>query len=294
MDGIIVIDKEKNYTSNDIVQIVKKTLNEKVGHCGTLDPLATGVLPILVGRGTLCSKYLVNHNKIYTATIKLGMKTDTADSAGNVIEKKEVDNNILNKNNIDAVLKRFVGKQEQIPPMYSAIKVNGRKLYEYARKGEKVEVKSRQIEIYEIKCLNINVEDREITYRVSCSKGTYIRTLCEDIAIKLGTVGYMKELRREKVGIFNIDKSIKINDFKEKYLDMEYLNHFFITIEDLFKESEKIKLDKKQLHLILNGVKIKVENENGIYRMYDVNNIFVGIGIVENNLLKRDIILTEK
>ena len=294
MDGIIVIDKEKNYTSNDIVQIVKKTLNEKVGHCGTLDPLATGVLPILVGKGTLCSKYLVNHNKIYTATIKLGTKTDTADSEGKVIEEKEVDSNILNKDNIDMVFTSLVGKQEQIPPMYSAIKVNGRKLYEYARKGEKIDVKPRQIEIYEIRCLNINREDREITYRVSCSKGTYIRSLCEDISIKLGTVGNMKELRREKVGIFDVDKAIKINDFKENYLNIEYMNRHFITIEDLFKESEKIKLDKKQLHLILNGVKIKVENENGIYRMYDVNNIFVGIGIVENNLLKRDIILTEK
>lgn len=291
MDGIIVVDKEKKYTSNDVVQIVKKTLKEKTGHCGTLDPLATGVLPILVGKGTLCSKYLVNHDKVYTATIKLGIKTDTADSEGKIIEEKEVDKNILKEENIKKVLKSFLGIKEQVPPIYSAIKLKGKKLYEYARNGESVEVPSRKIEIYEIKCLNINLKEKEVTYRVSCSKGTYIRTLCEDIAVKLGTVGYMKELRREKVGIFDLENAIKVDELKGENLNKEQIEKKIITIEDLFKEKCQIKLDNKELRLLLNGVKIEIKKEDGIYRIYDLNDNFVGIGIIQNKLLKRDIIL---
>ena len=190
MDGIIIINKEKEYTSHDVVAKVKKILNEKkVGHTGTLDPNATGVLPILLGKGTKLSKYLINHNKIYEATLKLGEKTDTADIEGKIIEEKDVKKENLSEENIAKILQEFIGKSKQVPPMYSAIKVNGKKLYEYARKGQTIEIKPREIEIYAIELLNIN--NNEITFRVHCSKGTYIRTLCEDIAEKLETVGYM-------------------------------------------------------------------------------------------------------
>lgn len=185
MDGIILINKPKEWTSHDIVNKVKKILNEKVGHTGTLDPMATGVLPLLVGKGTLCSKYLINHNKTYKVKLELGKKTDTADIEGKIVEEKEVTNKMLEKTVIKEVLNKFLGKQEQIPPIYSAIKVNGKKLYEYARKGQTVEIKPRQIEIYSIELLSINKKLKQIEFEVSCSKGTYIRSLCEDIGNKL-------------------------------------------------------------------------------------------------------------
>ncbi len=185
MDGIILINKPKEWTSHDIVNKVKKILNEKVGHTGTLDPMATGVLPLLVGKGTLCSKYLINHNKTYKVKLELGKKTDTADTEGKIVEEKEVTNKMLEETVIKEVLNKFLGKQEQIPPIYSAIKVNGKKLYEYARKGQTVEIKPRQIEIYSIELLSIDKKLKQIEFEVSCSKGAYIRSLCEDIGNKL-------------------------------------------------------------------------------------------------------------
>ena len=156
MDGILIINKPKNYTSHDIVYKIKNIVNEKVGHTGTLDPLATGVLPLLIGKGTLCSKYLIDHDKIYQVELKLGMKTTTADSEGKLIEEKEVLSEMLEEDKVKQVLETFLGKQSQIPPIYSAIKVNGKKLYEYARNNQKVEIKSRNIEIYKIKLIKID------------------------------------------------------------------------------------------------------------------------------------------
>ena len=283
MDGIIVINKEKGYTSHDVVAKLKKKLNiSKVGHTGTLDPNATGVLPILIGKGTKFSKYLINHDKIYEAQIELGKKTDTADIEGKIIEEKNVDTEYI-KQNLTNVLEGFIGKQEQIPPMYSAIKKNGKKLYEYARKGEKVEVEPRKIEIYKIKL----IEDKENNIKciVSCSKGTYIRSLCEDIAEKLNTVGYMKNLKRLQVGEFNIDCAIKIDE-----VNIENYDKYLYTLEDILKESPKLNLSSKKLNLFLNGVQLTVQNENGLYKIY-VDNKFIGTGTVKNNLLKRDIIL---
>jgi len=188
MNGIIIINKHKECTSHDIVYKVKKIVNEKVGHTGTLDPMATGVLPILIGKGTQVSKYLINHNKTYIVQLQLGKRTDTMDCEGNIIEEKEVEKEIFEKSNVEKILKSFIGKQEQIPPIYSAIKVNGKKLYEYARNGQTVEIKARSIEIYEIKLIKIDEENAKIEFEVSSSKGTYIRSLCEDIAKALGTI----------------------------------------------------------------------------------------------------------
>lgn len=185
MDGILIVNKPKNFTSQDVVSKVKKILNEKkAGHTGTLDPLATGVLPVLLGKSTKLSKYLIEHDKVYVAKIKLGQKTDTGDAEGIVIEEKNVPEISVEK--AKKILDSFLGKGQQIPPMYSAIKINGKKLYEYARNGENVEVPPRNIEIYSINLLKI--KDTEMEFEVSCSKGTYIRTLCEDIAKALGTV----------------------------------------------------------------------------------------------------------
>ena len=202
MDGILIVNKPKNYTSNDIVNKVKRILNTKVGHTGTLDPNATGVLPLLLGKGTKFSKYLINHDKKYVATLQLGIKTSTADIEGDIIEKKDVDKKLFNKNIIEKTLESFIGKQIQTPPIYSAIKIKGKKLYEYARSNTEVEIPKREIEIYSIKLISTNIEENKIVFEVECSKGTYIRSLCEDIAKKLGTVGYMKDLQRAKVRKF--------------------------------------------------------------------------------------------
>lgn len=285
MNGIIVINKEKNWTSNDVVQKIKGIFHEKVGHTGTLDPLATGVIPILIGKGTQLSKYLINHDKEYIATIKLGYKTSTGDLEGNVVEQKDVSEGMLEEDFVNKVLKQFEGKITQIPPIYSAIKVNGKKLYEYARKAQDVEIPSRNIEIYEIELISISKEDMEITYRVHCSKGTYIRTLCEDISEKLGTVGYMKELQRTRVGKFSIQNSLKMEDMNNN----EKVQENFISIEKFLEDKEKIELNSEKMKLFLNGVRIKYVKKDEVCRVY-YKDVFVGTGIISNNFLKRDII----
>lgn len=290
MDGIIVINKQKNYTSHDIVYKIKKIVSEKVGHTGTLDPLATGVLPILIGKGTLCSKYLINHNKTYQVELKLGKKTETADREGKILEEKEIPLEILEENKIDKTLQEFIGKQTQIPPIYSAIKVNGKKLYEYARKNQNVEIKPRNIEIYKIKLLEIDKQEKIIKFEVSCSKGTYIRTLCEDIAKRLGTVGYMYNLNRTQVGEFNIINAIDIEEIQKSKNPKETIEKNLITIEELFNSKENIQLNDKKLSLFLNGVKLTQEKQDDIYKIYN-NNKFIGIGTIKNKLLKRDIVI---
>ena len=292
LNGIIVINKPKNYTSHDVVAKVKKLLNiKKVGHTGTLDPNATGVLPLLLNSGTKLSKYLIEHDKEYEVTLKLGIRTDTLDGEGKVLEKKEVDRKMLeNTKQIEKVLNSFTGKQTQVPPMYSAIKVKGKKLYEYARRGENVEVQPRQIEIYNIELQKVDIKKQEIEFKVQCSKGTYIRTLCEDIAIKLGTIGYMKELNRTKVGKFGLEEAITIEKLEEYIENKKYEDLNIITMEELLKEKEKIVLNEKNLEMFLNGVKIKIENKTGIYRIYNKNKQFIGTGVVKENKLKRDVI----
>ena len=286
MDGIIVVNKQKGCTSHDVVNKVKKIVNKKVGHTGTLDPLATGVLPLLIGKGTLCSKYLINHDKVYEVSLKLGISTDTMDAEGKIIEEKKVNSNILAKENVEKVLSSFIGKQEQTPPIYSAIKVAGKKLYEYARKGQEVEIPKREIEIYNIELVGINKVSKEIEFKVSCSKGTYIRSLCIDIAKALGTIGYMSGLERLQVGEFKIENAIKIDESTTK----EYIEEHIIGIEELFEKNPKIEINQKKLLLFLNGVKLSIESEDGVYRIYSENK-FIGLGTVNKGLLKRDIIL---
>ena len=291
MDGIIIINKEKNWTSNDIVQKLKHTLHEKTGHTGTLDPMATGVLPILVGKGTSLSKYLVNHDKEYIATIRLGEKTSTGDQEGEIIEKKPVTDDMFDAENVRKVLSEFKGKQNQIPPMYSAIKVNGKKLYEYARSGKKVEIEPREIEIFDIDLISISKETQEITYRVWCSKGTYIRSLCEDIAESLGTVGFMKKLNRTRVGEFRIEQAVRISEIvNDGVIDTKIIEKNFISIEKFFEEKNSVNLNDYSLFRFLNGVKVDVSLDDGIYKVYN-KNVFIGIGIVKNGKMKRDIVV---
>ncbi|MBP3597169.1 MAG: tRNA pseudouridine(55) synthase TruB [Clostridia bacterium] len=281
MDGIVIINKPLGLTSQQVVSKVKKILNEKkAGHTGTLDPFATGVLPILLGKGTKLSQYLIEHDKKYIATIYLGEKKDTGDQEGITIEKRSVP--ILSEEEIKLVLESFKGEQKQIPPMYSAIKINGKKLYEYARNGEKVERPEREIKIYEINF--IEKKENLVKFEVSCSKGTYIRVLCEDIAEKLGTVGYMSALERTLVNDFQVENAISLEELQEN-IDK------IISIEEYFSQTPKINLTEKKVELLLNGVKLTYNLEDGFYRIYNTQNEFLGIAKAQNQLLKRELIL---
>lgn len=287
MQGILIINKPQGFTSQDVVSKVKKILNiKKAGHTGTLDPLATGVLPVLLGNYTKLSKYLIEHDKIYRAKVKLGEKKDTGDSEGNTVELKEVDASKLSEENVKRILESFLGKQKQIPPVYSAIKVNGKKLYEYARQGIEVKVEPRDIEIYDIKLLHIN--NLEIEFEVKCSKGTYIRSLCENIATRLGTVGYMSSLQRTLVDKFSIDNAI---DFETLEKIKDNIENKLITMEEVFSNLDKLKLTDRKKELFLNGVILTFNLNNGVYNIYDFNDNYIGLGIIKNNLLKRDIVI---
>lgn len=293
MDAIILVNKPKGCTSHDVVYKVKKIFNEKVGHTGTLDPNATGVLPLLVGKATQCSKYLINHDKKYKVTLEFGKKTTTADSEGEVIEEKELQQGMFDEEIINNALKLCIGKQMQTPPIYSAIKVNGKKLYEYARKGQEVKIEPREITIYDLKLIKIMPEKKQIQFETSCSKGTYIRSLCETIAEKLNTIGYMKELERMQVGNFKLEDTITIEEL-QKYYDQNKLDELqeksIITIEKFFSNNLAIELNDKKLELFLNGVKLTGNYPDGIYKIYN-DEKFIGTGIIQDNLLKRDIIL---
>ncbi len=298
MDGILIVDKQKGMTSFDVVREVRKKYNtKKVGHIGTLDPLATGVLTVLIGKATKLSDFLMEHEKEYISTLKLGKSTDTGDSEGNILEEKEIDSKIYEKKisskkdenlkaykKIEEAFKSFIGESLQTPPMYSAIKIQGKKLYELAREGKTVEREQRKITIKEITLLNIDEDNNEIKYKVTCSKGTYIRVLCEDIAKKLGTVGYMKELRRTRIGNFKVEDAGK-----------------FIEIEDILTDIPKVEVN--DYDKLINGVKISIKNQiiqekdefikdnyDGLVNLY-YGGKYIGIGEIKNKILKRKIIL---
>lgn len=280
MDGILVINKPKGYTSHDVVNIVRKSLETpRVGHTGTLDPNATGVLPILVGRATKISKYLIEHKKTYVAELQLGKKSSTGDIEGKIIEEKPVPN--LQVEEVEKILESFLGKQLQTPPIYSSIKINGKKAYEYARENKPIQMTPREIEVLDIKL--ITIKENVIIFKTQVSKGTYIRTLCEDIAQKLGTVGIMSNLCRTEVDNFTIEQSYELEKIKNAKL---------ISIEEIFMKIPKIELNDRKKKLFLDGVKLSQEDNDGLYRVYN-RDIFLGLGIVSNKLLKRDIIVID-
>lgn len=284
-NGILNIDKPQGITSHDVVDVIRKIFpSTKVGHTGTLDPLATGVLPICIGKATKLSDELLSENKKYYVKMLLGVETDTYDITGRIVFANTLEYDDIY---IKERIKRFIGKQMQIPPKYSAIKVNGKKAYEYARKDEKVELKPREIEIFDIDDIKVNLRKRQVSFVVSCTKGTYVRSIVHDIGIKLGCGATMIELRRLKTGNFDIDDSIDLYEFlKFDYLDM--LDKI-ISIEDLYKDSKKINLNDKEYDKFLNGMEIKTDIPDGIVRVY-LNLRYKGLGKVKNNILKRFVI----
>ena len=280
MNGIFNIYKEAEMTSHDVVNKLRKILKTKaVGHTGTLDPNATGVLVIAVGRATKVIEYMEKDEKIYRAELTLGIKTDTEDIWGEVLENKDLQEFDLSNKKIEEVLKSFIGVNNQVPPMYSALKVNGKKLYELAREGIEVKREPRKIEIFDIYDIEINGE--KVSFTVHCSKGTYIRTLCKDIGEKLMCGATMSKLERIKAGSLEIENSIKLSDFEkepEKYL---------INLENVLDKFPIIYLEGEDAKNYINGVKFSINKEDGKYRIYIEKSLY-GIAKVESGVLKSE------
>ena len=274
MNGIIIIDKEKNMTSRDVVNKVSKILGtKKIGHTGTLDPLATGVLVLCVGKATKLVDLITGYDKEYIAKVCLGTLTDTLDITGNIIKEKETN---ITKEEIENTLKSFIPGYEQEVPIYSAVKINGKKLYEYARNGETVELPKRYIKINSIDLIS-DIEYKNgktyFSFITNVSKGTYIRSLINDIGKKLNTYGTMLELRRTKQGNFKIEDSSNINEPK------------IIKIEEILKDYYKKEIDGKLYKKISNGVKIKNEENKDIV-VFTHNKEVIAIYKKENEYLK--------
>lgn len=270
--GILNVNKEKGISSARVVSLVRRALDiKKVGHTGTLDLEASGVLPIVVGKATRVSDYMMTKDKVYETELILGAKTDTLDAAGKIIAKSQ---KIIDKDQFLETMNTFKGEIEQIPPMYSALKVNGQKLYDLAREGIEIERKRRMVNIYDIDLLDFDFPRAKI--RVTCSKGTYIRTLVDDIGEKLSTFAYVDNLVRARVGEFDIKDAIKSEDILE--ISREDLLKKLYPIDTALKNFEKIVLDKSYLEKLINGQVVEVEKNYGkIIRVY-CEDEFLGLG----------------
>ena len=285
MNGVLNIFKPKGMSSFDVVRVVKNVAGTgKVGHTGTLDPEATGVLPICIGKATKIIDYIMDSEKVYEVTLKLGIRTTTYDLEGEVLEERDTLN--LSKDEILAAVDSFKGKYYQIPPMYSALKQNGVRLYELARKGIEVERKGRMVNIYNLE--DIKIDNPYISMKVTCSKGTYIRSLCYDIGEKLGVFATMTKLNRAKTSVFSQEKSINI-----KSLTKENIDNYILSIEEVLEKYDKITVNKKYVKLLVNGVRVgdkRFTNDNFIkdklYRVYDDKNDFIGLGKGNNSGFK--------
>lgn len=280
MNGIININKTKGITSFDVIRKLRRILKEKsIGHTGTLDPLATGVLVVCVGKATGLAQDIESKEKTYIANLDLGYRTDTLDVTGEVLEKREF--TPPTKEEFQKVCESFLGEIEQIPPMYSAIKINGQKLYDLARQGIEVERKARKVKIDSIKIISFTGENAII--KCTVSKGTYIRTLIDDIGQKLGTLATMTELLRQEVGEYHINKSYTLEDI-EKLAEEEDFS-FLQKVEEVFNYEVLSITDEKQQKLLYNGNKIGYHVKDGFYKIH-FGDKFFGLGIVENDYLK--------
>ena len=233
MNGIINVYKERGFTSHDVVAKLRGILHmKKIGHTGTLDPDATGVLPVCIGKATKVCGLLTDKDKTYRAVVKLGVTTNTEDMTGEILSHHPVS---ITKEQIEMAVSKFVGEIEQIPPMYSAIKINGKKLYELARQGKEVERKARKVTIYEIKVLSIDFSENEFTMEVSCSKGTYIRTLCKDIGEFLGCGAAMKTLVRTRVSEFFLEQALTLGQIEQAVKEGK-IQDYLIPIDAMFSD----------------------------------------------------------
>jgi len=288
INGIINIYKEKGYTSHDVVAKMRGILKiKKIGHTGTLDPDAIGVLPVCIGKGTKLVDLITDKDKTYEAVLKLGITTDTQDVTGVTLTTSEV---TVNFEQISAVINSYIGEYDQLPPMFSALKVNGKRLYELARQGQVIERERRRVVIKDIRILAYNEEEHEVTMSVDCSKGTYIRTLLHDIGNDLGCGGTMKSLIRTAVGNFRLDDALKLSDI-ETLVQEQRIEEYAIKVDAFFQNYQKIIVQQEYNKLIYNGNSFTIENivspEREVttdrVKVYDEDNNFIGIYCYEQD-----------
>lgn len=291
MNGIILVNKPENFTSFDVCAKMRGILHiKRIGHAGTLDPMATGVLPVFVGKATKACDIMPDSSKAYRANVKFGAETDTLDRTGTVTETFE---KRLTKSDIISVLPKFKGEITQIPPMYSAVKVNGKKLYELARQGKTVERPERKVTIEKLELEKFDEENQTVVFYIECSSGTYIRTLADDIAKAAGSGAYLTDLVRTKAAGFNISQTFTLEQIQQM-ADENRVEDAIISVDKIFSDMPKITLSAKQTVMYKNGVKLYLKNikdlKNGVekYTVYSDKNEFLGIAKTdtENEVLK--------
>ena len=277
MDGIVIVDKPQDWTSQDVVSKLRGVFQtRRIGHGGTLDPMATGVLPVFVGRATRGVEFFEHAEKTYEAVLRLGLHTDTEDITGTVLEEKEVN---ISESAFLSALENFRGEIQQIPPMYSAIKINGQKLCDLARKGREVERQPRTITIHKLECLEFTGTTARLL--VHCSKGTYIRTLCKDIGEALGCGGCMEALRRVTAGEYTIEKAVPL----QALIDSEDPGQYLLPVDSMFMAHPAVTLTEKQEKCCRNGVAFTCNLSEGTYRVYDQKGEFLALShMVEGKL----------
>ena len=277
MNGIVIVDKPQEWTSQDVTARLRRVFNtRRIGHGGTLDPMATGVLPVFVGRATRGVEFFEHAEKAYEAVLLLGRTTDTEDVFGTTLEEREV---AISEQEFLDILPKFRGKIQQVPPMYSALKVNGQKLCDLARKGKEVERQPREIEIFELNCLEFNGTTARL--RVRCSKGTYIRTLCKDIGEALGCGGCMQELRRVQAGEYTIAEAIPLQEL----LDTQEAEKYLRGVDTMFRNHPEVTLTPNQEKRCRCGNSFSVKLEDGTYRAYSQGGEFLMLAKVEAGVM---------
>ena len=277
MNGIVIVDKPQEWTSQDVTARLRRVFNtRRIGHGGTLDPMATGVLPVFVGRATRGVEFFEHAEKAYEAVLLLGRTTDTEDVFGTTLEEREVN---ISEGKFLRILEKFRGKIQQIPPMYSALKVGGQKLCDLARKGKEVERQPREIEIFELTCLEFTGTTARL--RVRCSKGTYIRTLCKDIGEALGCGGCMQALRRVQAGEYTIGEAIPLQEL----LDAQDAEKYLRGVDTMFRNHPAVTLTPNQEKRCRCGNSFSVKLEEGTYRAYSAAGEFLMLAKVEEGVM---------
>ena len=278
MNGIVIVDKPQGWTSQDVTARLRRVFStRRIGHGGTLDPMATGVLPVFVGRATRAVEFFEHAEKTYETVLRFGVKTDTQDITGTVLEERPVE---LTEQQVLDALPAFRGEILQVPPMYSALKVNGQKLYDLARKGKEVERQPRPITIHELELLGF--DGREAKLRVRCSKGTYIRTLCEDIGQALGCLGCMAALRRTQAGEYTIAQSVPL----QTLLEAEHPESYLLGMDSPFRNYPAVTLTENQEKRCRNGNPFPLRVPDGTYRAYGKDGTFLMLARVENGVME--------
>ena len=281
MNGILLIDKQPDWTSNDVVAKLKGILRQRrIGHSGTLDPMATGLLVVFVGRATRAVEFAEGHDKRYIAGLRLGITTDTQDITGHVLEEKDVP---VTREELEKALERFRGQIQQIPPMYSAIKHKGQRLYDIARKGGEVERKPRAITIHDLRV--IGRQEGDWLLDVRCSKGTYIRTLCHDLGQALGCGGCMSSLRRVEAGQFSVDQAVTLSQVQQM-ADAGRMEELLLPVDSLFRQYPRCTAAAGQEKKIRCGNQVKTGLSAGDYRVYTESGEFLMLGHVEDGMMK--------